>query len=278
MHSNPLNGAGIGLRHQHLSHVLNTQPSVPWFEVHTENYFAQGSQAAFILDVISQRTPLSCHGVGLSLGSASGVDEVHLSHVKQVIDRYKPALVSDHVSWGKVGNVHLCDLLPIPYTHEALKVMVQNISHVQDVLKRPILIENPSTYLQFKHAEMTEWEFLNALTKQAGCGLLLDVNNVYVSCQNHGWSAQNYISSITKNTVGELHLAGHTATQVEGQTLLIDDHGSHVNNAVWELYRHTIQHVGDVPTLLEWDTDVPDFSELEAERLKAEEIMMHAHA
>lgn len=274
---NKIEGVGLGLRHQHLQNFINDKPNVPWLEVHTENFFSTDCAASKYLEKIRQDYPLSTHCVGLSLGSSSvdcPVREQHLQKVKETVDRLEPVLVSDHLSWSASDSVHyLPDLLPVPYTEEALDVMVQNIDRVQSVLKRQILVENPSSYLSYKDSPIPEWEFMNALVERSGCGILLDVNNIYVSAHNHGFDADYYLQQIPVNPVQEIHLAGYSTQEVEGQEVLIDTHGHRVYDAVWELYVKTVDRFGTVPTLIEWDVDVPELSVLMEEKAKADVVI-----
>ena len=261
--------AGIGLRFQHHRTVAENRPRVSWLEVHTENYVGGGS-APRLLESIRQDYPISCHGVGLSLGSAEGIDAAHLNRVAEVIERVEPGLVSEHLSWSAVDGVYLADLLPLPMTEEALDVVCRNVEAVQTALKRQILIENPSSYLRYRHSTIPEWEFLTAIAEQTGCGLLCDVNNIYVSAYNHGWDAEAYLDSLPADAIGEIHLAGHAARELpNGRTILIDDHGSRVSAEVWALYEKVLARFGRVPTLIEWDTDVPPIDVLLDEAVSA---------
>ncbi len=222
------------------------------------------------LESIRADYPISLHGTGLSLGSAEGLDRVHLERVRRVVERIAPGLVSEHLSWSVVGGIYLADLLPLPMTEEALKVVCRNIDQVQTHLKRRILIENPSTYLQFRHSTIPEWEFLVAVIERTGCGILCDVNNIYVSACNHGWQASAYLAALPRTAVCEIHLAGHTVRQLDnGRTLRIDDHGSRVVPEVWKLYAEALAHFGPVPTLIEWDTNVPPLTVLLDEAARA---------
>ncbi len=222
------------------------------------------------LETIRTDYPISLHGTGLSLGSAEGLDRVHLERVRAVIDRIAPGLVSEHLSWSVVGKTYLADLLPLPMTEEALEVVCQNVDQAQTHLKRQIFIENPSTYLQYRHSTIPEWEFLAAVVDRTGCGILCDVNNIYVSACNHGWQASAYLAALPRAAVGEIHLAGHTVRQLDnGRTLRIDDHGSRVAPEVWALYAEALAHFGPVPTLIEWDTNVPPLTVLLDEAARA---------
>lgn len=264
--------AGIGLKPQHFDAVRQQESSAPiWYEVHPENYLMTGGPMHHYLQQVRENFPLSFHSVGMSLGSGDGVPEAHVRRLKTLIDRYQPALVSDHLSWSRWAQFALNDLLPMPYTEEALRVMVRNVDRVQSLLGRPIAIENPSSYLLPDVADMQEWEFLVELAWRSGATLLLDVNNVYVSACNHGWSAEDYIRNIPPQLVSEMHLAGHKVERLADREILIDDHGSAIADPVWELYALTLQQVGAVPTLIEWDTDVPEYTVLteEARRINA---------
>jgi len=249
--------AGIGLRFPHHQAVLETKPSVAWLEIHTENYMTGGPPRRY-LDAIRRDYPISCHGVGLSLGSAEGLDKAHLARVCETIDRVEPALVSEHLSWSAVDGIYLGDLLPLPMTEEALDIARRNVDAVQTALKRQILVENPSSYLRYRHSTIPEWEFLGELAARTGCGILCDVNNIYVSAHNHGWDAIVYLDALPIGSIGEIHLAGHSVRTLEnGRTVLIDDHGSRVIPEVWALYEQALKRFGAVPSLIEWDTDVP---------------------
>ena len=259
---------GIGLRHCHIDHVSQTQPFVDWFEVHCENYMMdQGPRKEKLLS-IRRDYPLSLHGVCLSLGSADGLDLDHLQLLKNLIEEIDPYLVSDHLSWGRFQQTYFQDLLPIPYTKEALTVFCDNLQKAQEFLKCPLLIENPSSYLLFPESTFEEASFLKEIIKKTGCQVLLDVNNIYVACHNHKWNAYDYIDTFSSSDVGEIHLAGHSPAQ-EDQDFLIDTHSTAVCEKVWNLYEHTIRQLGGKPTLIEWDADLPDFSTLQKEADKA---------
>jgi uncharacterized protein len=261
--------AGIGLRSQHYQDVLETQPTVGWFEVHSENYFGKGGAPLHYLGKIREDYLISLHGVGMSLGSVDTLDGQHLAQLKGLINRIEPGLVSEHLSWGSFGGDFLNDLAPLPYTEEALLLVAGRIAQVQDFLGRQLLVENPSSYLEYEHSTYLEHEFLNELSYRTGCGILLDVNNVYVSCHNHGWDALGYLQGIAADRVGEIHLAGHTINRVAGMDILIDTHNQPVCAEVWALYQTALQVVGTKPTLIEWDTDVPALSVLMAEAQQA---------
>ena len=254
--------AGIGLRAAHYREVLETQPPVAWWEVHSENYFGDGGAPHHYLERIRTHYPLSLHGVGLSLGSADPLNRDHLDKLKRLIARYRPALVSDHLSWSSVDRCYLNDLLPLPYTEEALAHVARRIDEAQDYLGRQLLIENPSTYLQFVESTIPEVEFLSALIERSGCALLLDVNNVYVSARNHDFDPTRYIRAVPPDAVRETHLAGHTVKRYPDGEILIDTHDDVVCDAVWRLYQETIRAIGPRPTLIEWDTNLPPLAVL----------------
>ena len=261
--------AGIGLRTPHVSGVLAARPDVRWFEVHSENYYVDGGPALTALARIRADYPLSLHGVGMSLGSADPLDRAHLAKLRRLIDRIEPALVSEHLCWSGISGRHLNDLLPLPYTEEALAHVSTRIAEVQDALGRELLVENVSTYLAFADATIPEWEFVAAVARSTGCKLLLDVNNIYVNAVNHGFDADVYIAAIPPDAVREIHLAGFDASG----PCLIDTHGAPVAPDVWALYARAIERLGPRPTLIEWDTDIPAFSVLEREAATAQAIL-----
>ena len=262
--------AGVGLRHTHYDDFQNGGPAVAWLEVHSENYLGPGGPRLATLEAIRQHYPLSCHGVGLSLGSAEGLDAGHLARLRSLIDRFEPGLVSEHVSWSTTGGDYLNDLLPLPYTEEALDILVRNIGQAQDALGRSILIENPSSYVTFAESTIPEWEFCAEAARRSGCGLLLDVNNIHVSARNHGYDAQEFVNAIPGGLVGEIHVAGHADTQWDGRPVLIDDHGSTVKEAVWDLLDAALARTGPKPVLMEWDLDLPPLHTLLGEAAKAQ--------
>jgi len=271
--------AGVGLRFRHHQMVVEERPAVAWFEGHTENYMGGGSAPGY-LDAIRRDSPISLHGVGLSLGSAEGLDMAHLARVREVVERFAPGLVSEHLSWSAARGTYLADLLPLPMTEEALAIVCRHVDVAQAFLKRRILIENPSTYLRFRHSIIPEWEFLAEVARRTGCGILCDVNNIYVSACNHGWDAIRYLSALPPAAIGEIHLAGHSARELEnGQMLRIDDHGSRVPPEVWALYEEALRRFGPVPTLIEWDTAVPALDVLMEEAALAESALQrYQHA
>ena len=250
--------AGIGLRHPHLPEFLSGRPEVAWLEVHSENFLGDGGPRLQALERIRADYPVSCHGVGLSLGSAEGLDPGHLDRLAALFAQIEPGLVSEHVSWSVNQGAYLNDLLPLPYTEEALDVLCRNIDRAQEAFGRRILIENPSTYLTFALPEMSEPEFLAEAVRRTGCGLLLDVNNIHVTTENHGLDAAAYLDAIPAEAVGEIHVAGHAVTERGGQRLLIDDHGSKVPDSVWALLDAALARTGPAPVLVEWDTAIPE--------------------
>jgi len=270
--------AGIGLRAEHYDAVLEDRPPVGWLEVHSENYFGAGGKPLDYLERIRARYPLSLHGVGLSIGSTDPLDRQHLAKLKELIRRFEPALVSEHLSWSSVGGRYFNDLLPLPYTEEALDHMVARVAQVQDVLGRQILIENPSSYLQYVESAIPEWEFLVELAERTGCGVLLDVNNIYVSACNHGFDATAYLQAVPRYVVREIHLAGFTVNRVDDGEILIDTHNRPVWPPVWALYRQAVQRFGRIPTLIEWDTDLPELTVLVDEAYRADAILEETHA
>jgi len=261
--------AGIGLRSVHHDELPTQRPAVGFIEAHTENYFHEGGAAVHALLRARANYPLSLHGVGLGLGSADGVDREHLRRVKAAIARFEPALVSEHACWGHAGGEHFNDLLPLPYTDEAVELLARQVGEAQDFLGVQLLIENVSAYVAFEYSRLQEWEFLAAVASRSGCALLLDVNNVYVSSQNLGQDAARFIDSLPLGSVREIHVAGHA----RNGAVLIDDHGSQVCEPVWALYRRAIARFGAVPTLVEWDNNIPALEVLVAEARRADSIL-----
>ncbi len=244
---------GIGLRAPHYAAILERRPALDFLEVHSENFFCAGGAALDWLERFRSAYPLSFHGVGLSLGSADPLDERHLARLDALARRFEPALVSEHLSWSSFGARHANDLLPLPYTEEALAHVVERIERVQERLARAILVENVSSYVQLAHPGIPEWEFVSEVARRSGCGVLLDVNNVWVNSVNHGFDARRYIAAIDPRAVGEIHLAGF---ERQGG-LLVDTHGARVSADVWALYDAALARIGPRPTLVEWDTDIP---------------------
>lgn len=270
--------AGIGLRAAHHADFLAARPDIPWVEVHSENFFADGGRQLQLLDTVRRDHGLSLHGVGLSLGSADPLDAEHLRRLARLVRRVDPALVSEHVAWGSVEGTFLNDLLPMPCSREALAQMVSRVGQVQDLLGRQILVENVSSYLQFAGNEMTEWEFLVALARRAGCLLLLDVNNIFVNASNHGFDPLAYLDAIPPELVAEFHIAGHSIVVAAGETLLVDTHDAPVAAAVWQLFEAALARIGRRPVLLERDARLPPLAELIAEARLADRLMEASHA
>jgi uncharacterized protein (UPF0276 family) len=266
--------AGIGLRAAHYRAFLGGRPAIGWLEVHSENYFGAGGFDLHVLDHVRRDYPVSLHGVGLSLGSADGLREQHLSKLKRLVERVEPLFVSEHLCWGALGERHFNDLLPLPYTEEALGLMVERVEQVQAALGRSILVENVSSYLQYRDSTWPELEFAAELARRSGCGVLLDVNNLYVNARNHGFDAYAALAAMPAKYVKEIHLAGHTRAEL----CLIDDHGSHVTDAVWTLYEAALARFGRVRTLIEWDTRMPPLDVLLDEARKAELLLTASHA
>ena len=265
--------AGIGLKPEHTKDLLRSPPRVGWFEVHAENYMGAGGPPHRFLEWVRERYPLSVHGVGLSIGGAGPLDKNHLQRLKVLIDRYEPGLFSEHLAWSTHDGAYLNDLLPLPYTAETLMHVAAHVEEVQEKLQRQILIENPSTYVAFEDSQLSETEFLSELARRTGCGLLLDVNNVYVSAQNHGFDAEAYIRAFPVRHVREIHLAGYfEAEDSAGERFLIDAHDSPVRDAVWALYAQAIARTGAAPTLIEWDNDIPPLTTLAGQADKADAL------
>ncbi|PLX38890.1 MAG: hypothetical protein C0605_07130 [Hyphomicrobiales bacterium] len=265
--------AGIGLKFEHIHEVRETTPDMGWFEIHAENFMSPGGPSLKALEDIRSHYPLSVHGVGLSLGGGEPLNQLHLHRLKTVIDRFNPGLVSEHLAWCAINGTFFNDLLPIPYDKASLRKVIDHVSEVQDVLKRQILIENPSLYLAVHDNEFHEPEFLNEVARRTGCGLLLDVNNVAVSAYNLAYDPAAYLAEIDMNLVGEIHLAGHETKTVGPRFLRIDDHGSTVSQEVWTLYQDVIRDRPAIPTLIEWDSNIPPLSTLQAEAHKADLLM-----
>lgn len=262
---------GIGLRGPHVATVLAERPTVSFFEVHAENYMDRGVAQDSLL-AVRHDYPVSLHAVGLSLGSAEGLDRQHLARLKQLVDAVEPALVSDHLSWSVRGGAYLNDLLPLPYTEESLDVMARAVLQAQDALKRRLLIENPSSYLRFRASTLHEADFLAELVRRTGCALLLDVNNIVVSAHNLSLDVSAWLDRLPAEAVAEIHLAGHHRADADGQTMLIDDHGDRVAPPGWHLYARAIERFGRVATLIEWDSNLPAFGVLLDEARKADRI------
>jgi uncharacterized protein (UPF0276 family) len=262
-------GFGVGLRAPHYRDFLEHRPAVDWLEIHTENYFDQGGWGSHVVELLRRDYPISLHGVGLGIGSACGFSEQHLRRVRELVQRIEPALVSEHLCWGAVGDRHLNDLLPLPLTQEALAMVCERVERIQEILGRQILLENVSTYLRYREDVMSEAEFLAEVAARTGCGVLLDINNLYVNQCNHQEDALVALHAIATHSVGEMHLAGHLVTP----DAVIDHHGDHVTESVWSLYETALRRFGSVSTLIEWDTDIPTLDVLLDEVQKAREIV-----
>ena len=267
--------AGLGLKSEHLAEVLATLPDIGFFEVHAENYMVAGGPFHHYLGLIREQYPLSLHGVGLSIGGEGPLNHDHLARLAVLIERYQPQSFSEHLAWSSHGPVFLNDLLPLAYDDAALKRVCEHIDQVQTTLKRRMLLENPSTYLQFQRSTLDETNFISEVIRRTGCGLLLDVNNVYVSCINHQQDPLAYLDALPLHAVGEIHLAGFAEDADNlGDRLLIDDHGAPIDNAVWHLYQQALQRVGPVATLIERDNDVPALHVLQAEVQQADRHLL----
>ncbi len=261
-------GFGVGLRTKHYGHVLEAQPPVDWFEVISENFMVPGGRPLYVLEQVRERYPIVLHGVSLSIGSTDALDRAYLRQLKALADRFEPAWVSDHLCWTGVGGRNLHDLLPLPYTEEVLTHVVSRVRSVQDALGRSLVLENVSSYLSFRDSAMSEWEFLAAVAEGADCGLLLDVNNVFVSAFNHGFDAHEYLQGVPADRVVQFHLAGHS----DHGRYLLDTHDHPIRSEVWDLYEHAVRRFGAASTLIEWDDQIPDFDVLHAEALHAKKI------
>ena len=266
--------SGVGLKPEHYRDILDSAPDIGWFEIHAENYMGAGGPPHAYLTAIRERYPISLHGVGLSIGGAGPLDEEHLARLRVLSDRYEPALFSEHLAWSSHDTVYLNDLLPLPYTDETLSRVCEHVDQVQNAMNRQMLLENPSTYIAYAETTMREVDFLREIVRRTGCGLLLDVNNVFVQAANHGFGADDYLDDFPMEHVGEIHLGGHAEDSDEdGSLLLIDDHGRAVADPVWTLYARTLERTGAVPTLIEWDNDVPDWPTLFAEAKRADRLL-----
>lgn len=262
-------GAGLGLRSEHYQTILESIPNVPWFELLSDNYMSGGGLPLARAEAVREHYSMTLHGVGMSLGSVDPLNLAYMERLKVLVDRLEPVHVSDHIAWVSVDGQYAHELLPLPYTQEALSLMVSRVSQAQDYLGRQMLVENPSSYLEFAVSEMSEQEFVSDMVKQSGCGVLLDINNLFVSAVNHGFSAIDYINALPKCSVKEIHLAGYE----DRGDYLFDTHGHPVHEEVWRLYQQAVDVLGPVPTLIEWDTDVPHFDLLLDEAAKAQMIL-----
>jgi uncharacterized protein (UPF0276 family) len=265
---------GVGFKAEHFDPILDSRPELGFFEVHAENYMGAGGPPHRRLDAIRERYPLSLHGVGLSIGSPEALDQAHVKRLAAVARRFEPAMVSEHLAWSTHEGAFFNDLFPLPYTHETLARVADHIDEVQSALQRPILLENPSTYVVFAESTFAETDFLREIARRAGCGLLLDINNVFVSATNHGYDPHRYLADFPLHAVGEIHLAGYAEDADDaGLTLLIDAHNSSVRDPVWALYAEAIRRLGATPTLIEWDNDLPAWATLLGEAHRAEGVM-----
>jgi hypothetical protein len=258
-------GVGVGLRTVHFGHILSRRPAVDWFEVLSENFMDTRGRPLWVLDQVAERYPIALHGVSMSIGSTDPLDREYLRKLKALAGRTRAHWVSDHLCWTGVAGRNVHDLLPMPYTEEALRHTAARVRQVSEILERPLVLENPSSYVEFAASSMTEWEFLSRLGEEADCGLLLDVNNVYVSSFNHGFDPRVYVDNVPADRVVQYHVAGHT----NKGTHILDTHSDHAVAEVWELFRRSCRRTGNVSTLYEWDEDIPDFEVLHAEALKA---------
>jgi uncharacterized protein (UPF0276 family) len=266
--------AGSSFKHEHLAAILDEGKQRGFFEVHAENYMGAGGPPHRALEAIRRDHPVSLHGVCMSIGGPDPLDKMHLARFRHLVERYEPALVSEHLAWSTHDNTYFNDLLPLPYTEATLRRVCDHIDQVQDAIWRPLLLENPSTYLAFSESTMSETEFVRRIAQRTGCGLLLDINNVFVSAVNHGFSALEYLSDFPLSRVAEIHLAGHAEqTDDDGAPLLIDSHDGPVAEAVWSLYEIIIGRCGPIPTLIEWDSRIPDWPTLKAEASAAQRLL-----
>ena len=264
----PYLGFGLGLRTDHFQHVLDHRPELDWFEILSENFMVDGGKPLYFLDAIREHYPVVMHGVSMSIGSTDPLNFEYLKQLKSLADRIQPKWLSDHLCWTGVNNINSHDLLPLPYNEEALNHLVERIKTVQDYLELPFLVENVSSYLTYNNSEMSEWEFINEVSRLSGCNILLDINNIYVSARNHDFRSEEYIDSIDKDSVWQFHLAGHT----DYGDYVIDTHDHDVSDPVWELYRYALRRFGPISTMIERDDHIPPFPELYAELQIAKEI------
>ncbi|MFP5479598.1 MAG: DUF692 domain-containing protein [Alphaproteobacteria bacterium] len=264
---------GVGFKPDHFSAIREGARGIGFFEVHAENYLGAGGLPHAQLAALRADFPLSIHGVGLSIGGTRGLNFAHLERVRQLCQRYEPASFSEHLAWSSHGAEYLNDLLPLPYTDETLAIVCDHVNRVQEVLGRRMLLENPATYLRFAASEIPETEFLAEVARRTGCGLLLDVNNVFVSCTNHGTDPRAWLAALPLHLVGEIHLGGHDTEELPSGPLLIDSHGAPVADQVWALFADVIGRAGALPTLVEWDNDLPDWPVLAAEAARAGTIL-----
>lgn len=265
--------SGIGLRTPHISEFLEKKPGIAWVEVHTENYFGEGGRPIHMLEKVRQDYPISLHGVSLSLGSTDELNWHHLTQLKELSKRIDSCLISDHLSWSSFNGQYFHDLLPLPYTEESLEHVADRIRQVQDFLGRQILIENISSYIQFNQSTIPEWDFLRAVAEQSGCGILLDINNIYVSATNLDFNPVTYLEAIPGKLVHEIHLAGFTTIILDDKEVLIDSHSARIVPAVWDLFRQSVRQFGTKPVIIEWDNDLPALEKICLEAYRAENII-----
>lgn len=264
-----IEGCGIGLRFEHIDRILDEKPAIPWMEILTDNYLHPGSVQQDYLFEVAEHYPVTFHGVGMSLGSSDPLNLDYLSRIKTLAKRVNPAWISDHLCWTSAHGIVTHDLIPLPYTDETIRHVAQRIQQAQDFLERRLVIENVSSYLQYQQSVMTEWEFLNHVVEEADCDMLLDVNNIYVSARNHEFDPMDYLTSIPVSRVKQIHLAGYD----DRGTHLLDTHGHPVTEPVWDLYTEAVRHVGNIPTLIEWDNDIPELERLLEEAATAQNIL-----
>jgi len=271
--------AGTSFKPQHLQAILSGPRPRGFFEVHAENYMGAGGPPHRALEAIRNDHPVSLHGVCMSIGAPQPLDRAHLARFRDLVERYEPALVSEHLAWSTHAGVYYNDLLPLPYDEATLAAVSAHIDQVQEAIRRPLLLENPSTYVRYRESTMSETDFIRAVARRTGCGLLLDVNNVFVSATNHGYSASEYLAEFPLAAVGEIHLAGHAdQSDDEGAPLLIDSHDRPVADAVWDLFERVVERAGAIPTLIEWDSEIPEWPRLAAEAAAAQDILERAGA
>jgi uncharacterized protein (UPF0276 family) len=264
---------GLGFKPEHFPAIRETRPELGFFEIHAENYMGAGGPPHRQLTALRQDYAISLHGVGLSIGGPGRLDRDHLARLRTLVDRYQPESFSEHLAWSSHGAEYLNDLLPLPYTPETLRIVCDHIDEVQEALGRRMLLENPATYVLFEQSTLAETDFVTQIAQRTGCGLLLDINNVFVSTTNHRADPRAYLADFPLDKVGEIHLGGHAEEELPSGPLLIDDHGSPVADPVWVLYAETVARAGALPTLIEWDNDVPPFAELLAEARRAAGIL-----
>jgi hypothetical protein len=262
-------GIGIGLRVPHYSHILNRKPVVDWFEIISENYMVEGGRPLAVLDRILEQYKVVQHGVSMYFGSTDRVNREHLKRLKNLVKRTKTPFLSDHLCWGSFDGTYTHDLLPMPYTFAAAKITAQHVREVQDFVGVPVCVENVSSYAEFHESEMSEWEFLSEVVEQADCGILLDVNNIYVSSKNHGFDPYDYLNNVPHERVGQIHVAGHS----KFEKYILDTHDHPVLDPVWKMYAHATRLCGATNTLLEWDAHIPSFDEVHGEALKANKFI-----